>query len=224
MRARTMAPLLGLVMAVLALAQPSAAQDGDTTTTTASDAVTIGDGIFLTGAVITPLGDGQPRTLDAYQAAVFVQSFLAQAFFGGDDIVRDPPADLPVYRVEISGDWAGDVGVLTVHYADDGTTPYVAFPGLEVTPTPIDPPPAPANWFAAPPLAIEAFNGRGELQDTLGTQVTTTTTESNEEAASQGGGSDSSTTPILVGAAVAAALVGGGLWIRRRAPRAVPDG
>lgn len=235
MRVRTIALLLGLVMAGLALVPPVAAQDdddheGDTPTTSATlpDGVGIGDEIFLTGAVITPPDGAAPRTLDAYHAAVFVQSWLATAYFGGKEIVRDPPPDLPVYRVDITGSWVGTVGIQTVHYTDDGSTPYVAFPGLGPSPTMPDPPPEPSGWFAAFPRVIDAFNGEAELIETTGTQqaaaqqaaatstTTSTTSDTTEEAASPGGGSDPSVVWIAAALAGAAVLVGGGLWFRRR--------
>src|ERR687897_3380269 len=106
MRARSMFLWLGVALTMLlALAQPAHAQEDDhsdeeqpTTPITGPDgSIGIGDGIFLTGATITPVDGGEPRTLDAYQAAVFTQGFLAQAFFGPPDIKREPPADLPVY-------------------------------------------------------------------------------------------------------------------------------
>jgi MYXO-CTERM domain-containing protein len=185
--------------------------------------VAIGDGIFLTGAVITPLGEGEPRTLDAEQAGALAQTIIAQAFWGPAGIKQDPPPDLPVYRIELSGDFAGVVGVLTVHYTDDGTTPYVAFPGLVITPEPIDPPPDPENWFTVPRLAMDAFNGRGELADTSGrlSSPATTTPLAAEDASD--GGSDSSVLPIALAAGVAVLAVGG-LWALQRRRGGGPSG
>jgi hypothetical protein len=225
MRARSMFLWLGVALTVLLpLAQPAQAQEDDHSEDTPTVPVTgpegsvgIGDGIFLTGATITPVDGGEPRTLDAYQAAAFTQGFLAQAFFGPADIKQDPPADLPVYRVELAGDYAGDVGVMTVHYTDDGTKAYVAFPGLEVTPTPVDPPPEPSNWFVATKLTMDAFNGEGVVQESAGTQTTTTTTEQgSDDAAASEDDDDSPVVWIVAGVVAAAVLIGGGLWLRGR--------
>ena len=233
MRARSRLAAIGLVMASLLHGPQALAQDADGHDDTTSDTPTgtapegsvgIGDGIFLTGMVITP-PDGPPRTLDAEQAAAFTQAMLAQAYFGPPGIKKDPPADLPVSVVEISGQFLNDVGVLTVHYADDGTTPFVAFPGLVINPEPIDPPPAPEGWFMAPPLVRDAFNGTAELAQTDGAASTTTAPPVTEAAAASDDDSDSSALPIVAGIAALVVLAGGAVWLvrRRRTDGDAPD-
>ena len=185
MRVRTIAVLLlGPTIALTALALPASADEDHGSSTTSStpvpspEGVGIGDGIFLTGAVVTPPGDEPPRTLDAYDAAVFVQSWIASAYFGGEDFKREPPPpDLPVYRVDSTGEWGGSTaqGTVTVYYATDGTTAYIAFPGLAVWTDPAEAPP-PSGWFSPPARVIDAFNGDAELEETYGTQSATTTT------------------------------------------------
>jgi MYXO-CTERM domain-containing protein len=121
-----------------------------------------------------------------------------------------------VYRVDIEGYWAQDDGVVTVHYADDGTTPYVAFPGLAVTPEPLDPAPEPTNWFEAPERTLDAFNGEGELIDTTGTQQVTATTAPLEASASASSDDSDGLPTWIWGVVAAVVLAGGGVWLRRR--------
>ena len=83
----------------------------------------------FTGATISSPADPTPRSLNGYQAAVFVQSWLPAAFYGKPEL-RDPPADVPVYRVDIMGSWGGhpQLGTQTVYYASDGTSAFVSYP------------------------------------------------------------------------------------------------
>lgn len=210
----------GIGLSPAASAHEDPGHEDTPVTTTPEGAVGIGDGIFLTDGLITPPAGEAPRELDAYHTAVFVQSWLAAAFYGGEDIVRDPPPELPVYRVDSTGDWAGSVGTVTVYYATDGTTPYIAFPGLVVWTDESEVPP-PANWFVAPPNAIDAFNGVADLAPTLGVETATSvaTTASDEEGAL--GGTDSDTTeawPWALVGLTAAAAIATGVWFRRRSP------
>lgn len=206
MRSRTLAGLVALLCTGIITASPVQAQDDgqapDTTLRELPGAVTIGNGFSFTGAVITPPAGEDPRTLDAYQAAVFVQSWLPTSIFG-KDVRKDPPPDLPVYQIDIMGNWAGPVGTITVYFATDGTTPYVAFPQDQPVATePGGPPPLPADWFVPPARVIDAFNGDAELVDTAGTQTTTTTPESGGAPSD-----DSSTSSGWTWAAIAAAGV-----------------
>ncbi|MGQ0832865.1 MAG: hypothetical protein ACT4OV_14430 [Microthrixaceae bacterium] len=220
MRVRRIARLIALVVTgLLVAAGPSAAQDDhdDGTSTTApapEGSVGIGDGIYLTKAVVVA-PDGTTRSLDARQAAVFVQSWLASAFFGGPEIVADPPSDLPVYRVDSTGIWGtGGQGTVSAYYATDGTTPYIGFPGMVVWSDPSEIPP-PGQWFTAPTRVIDTFQGKGELQDTLGIDQDKrgpVTTGGDAPAAAD------DSTPVWVAiVAGALAVVGGGwVWFRRR--------
>jgi hypothetical protein len=219
MRPRTRAALLVIAVALLTAPPmaptPAAAQDPSTTNTTypvPEGAVQIGDGYSFTEAtVMSP--DGTTREMDAYDAAVFVQSWLGQAFFGGEEIVREPPGDLPVHRVDVEGAWAGPIGRLTVYYASDGTTPYIAFPqDQQVVTDPNAPPPEPSNWFVAPPRAIDAFNGDAELIETTGVQQITQVPP-EEQAAGESSDDDTPWAWIAVVAGVVV-LLGGGLIVR----------
>jgi hypothetical protein len=195
------------------------AQEGETTTTTIpvpDGAVPIGDGYSFTGATVTS-PDGTTREMDAYQAAVFVQSWLGQALFATDDIVKDPPPGLPVHRVDIEGQWgvSAPVGRVTVYFAVDGETPYVAFPQDQgVATDPSAPPPEPADWFMPLPRVVDAFNGDAELIDTTGTQQATSTTTTEEAAAGDGQDDDGSPWIWVAAGAAVVAVVGGFLLLR----------
>jgi hypothetical protein len=224
MRLRTIAMLmLGLAMAVPTLALPASAQEADGTSTTqgpGSDRVGIGDGIFLTGAVITPPGDEAPRTLDAYDAAVLVQSWMPAAYWGGTGLIAEPPPDLPVYRIDTRGEWGNPnaVGGVTVYFATDGTTAYVAFPGLVVWKDASGAPP-PSGWFTPPARVIDAFNGEAELEDSTGTQMATTPSmEPSDESAA--GDTDEATSEWPWATIASVAVLGGGLgFLLRRSRR-----
>src|SRR5215204_5864075 len=157
-RVRTIAVLVGLAVAALLSARPAAAQDdhGDEETTTTGcesgppGAVGIGDRLWLTGGVVTPPDGGATTELDAYQAAVFTQSWIGLAFVPDPGIAQDPPEGSPVTRVDLEGEWADQPGTVTVYYTTDGEQPFIAFPGLIVrTPEYPDPPP-PSNWYPVP--------------------------------------------------------------------------
>jgi hypothetical protein len=189
-------------------------------TSTTPGAVGIGDGLAFLGAVITTPGQ-PPREMNAYQAAVFVQSWVSEALFGSPDRTP-PPAELPVSRVEVTGDWAAaGTGQITVYYASDGTKAWIAYPEGQLPATAPTTPPPPGNWFVAPSRAIAAFNGEGELGETLGVfNATSTPTTAGDERGAGDSGSELS--PIWVVVVLAALLAGGLGWAvarsRRRAP------
>ena len=218
--------LSGVLLAGLASGWPVVAQAADETTTTAdplAGMVGIGDDYYFSGAVITPADGSAVRSLSAYQAAVFAQSWLPTAFFGGPDIVRDPPPDLPVTRVDISGQWGvpGDLGVTTVYYATGPGQVYVGWPQNQPrAAAPGEPPPPPGNWFLAPARVTDALEGKADLVETAGTQAAddylTATTEAGPQGADteSGEGADGA---VRVAAAVAASGVLIALvWRRRR--------
>jgi len=212
-------------MAGVGMGQPASAHEDpehEPAEITAPDgSVGIGDGIFLKEGVVIPPEREEPSSFDAYHTAVFVQSWLAAAFYGGQEIVQDPPPDLPVYRIDSTGEWSGNSGTVTAYFATDGTTPYIAFPGMVVWNDPSQIPP-PSNWFVAPPRVIDAFNGVADLVPSLGVEAANSTTTLNDEkvaADSAGdGSSDTETWPWIVVAATALAGGSGALWLRRRAP------
>ncbi len=229
MRVRT--SILLICVLLLAVAAPARAQDSSDPekgcTSTASgglpDTVGIGNGFFIAEATITPPNGAAVRTLDACAAAVFVQSWLARATYGPEDMLRDPPPEAPVYRVDVKADWNGMVGYLTVYYAEADGTPFIAWNQEQgIPPEPADPPPAPDPWFTGLPRVIDAFNGDAELIETQGvidaTSTTTTpgaaTTENTNGATDDGSGSGSPW--VWVAGAAAVVVVGGGLVLRRR--------
>ena len=227
MRLRAALGLCTIVVAGLAmvvLPAPAGADDGEheSTTTTASDpgAVGIGDGLAFTGAVVTPLAGGESRTLDGYQAAVFVQSWLATGVYGNkSDIQKDPPAEAPVYRVDVTGNWGGPTGTLTVYFAIDGKTAYVSWPENQEPSTVPTTPPPPSNWFSPPDRAVDAFNGTAKLVKTAGTVAAGSTPDASltEGLAAADPKRDSTTSPLVwVAVAAGFVLVAVGLWRWRR--------
>src|SRR5262245_13341388 len=98
---RTFVILVGIALGAVAFAPPAVAgTDAAPTTTpttaapiptTAPPGVGIGDDYYFTGAVITTPGAAN-RTLNAYQAATFVQSWLGEAVWG-TPTMQSPPAD-----------------------------------------------------------------------------------------------------------------------------------
>jgi hypothetical protein len=136
-----------------------------------------------TGAKITGPGLAAPRTLNAVQAATFVQSWLAPAIFGKPTI-GNPPPTLPVYRVDVTGLWGStDKRTLPIFYASQGDAVWISFPvtietGPASTPTTT---PTPTQWFLPPdaPQVKHAFEGTAKLISTAGTapaQITPATT------------------------------------------------
>lgn len=237
MRTRPKALALAvLTVALLWSAAPSVAQDpdghdgegGTTTPVSIPEGVGLDEGIFVTGAVVTPLDGGDTTRQDDYHAAVFMQSFLGTAYFGGPEVRRDLPPDLPIYRVDFSGTWVHTPGNVTAYYATDGVTPYISFTGFTVWTDPADAPP-PTTWFAPPERAIHAFNGEEDLVPTTGTYVATSIPQGSSEEASPPGSSPGAGSPgadapwpwIAAGAAVLVVLAG--VYRQRRRRRQLAD-
>lgn len=228
--------LLTSVAIVVAVAGPAIAQDeeeqdhaeeeGPTTSFTIPPGIGINEGIFIEGAVVTPPDGGPTRTMDEYQAAVFAQSWMGSAFFGDPNDVLDPPADAPVYRIDIAGTWNHQPGNVTAYFAQDGDTPYIAFPGIVVWSDPLAIPP-PSQWFVPPARVVETFQGEGELIDTSGREIATSIPGSGFDQAASGDGDGESDLPwvwIATGAGAALAAVGATALRRRRRPAdAEPD-
>jgi hypothetical protein len=232
MRKRLVALLLivlGLVLipSTIALAQTDSSTPGSSTSTTAvppisipPDGVDIGGGNKTTGAVITVNGDASSsRTLNAYQAAVFLQAWLPYALVAQNPVLEDPPAQLPVYRVDLTGTWGngGPTGAVAVYYASDGTKAWISFPNDQPpAPEPISPPP-PSHWFVAPQRTIDAFNGTATLVETQGVNAATASTLPPGEAKTSSGSSSSTAiwVALLVGLVIVL-LVGGFIMRRRR--------
>jgi hypothetical protein len=219
--------VLGLMTAGVAIAPNAGASAAQTETTQPSTvppgATAIDRNFWFTGATISSASDPTPRSLNDYQTAVFVQSWLPTAIFSTPE-KQDPPSTLPVYRVDIMGSWGGDqpqAGNQTVYYASDGTTGWMSYPqGQEVTSTPSATPPPPSNWFVVPQRTVDAFNGKGTLVDTAGTAEANTP---RTRATSDGSGSGSSSRSwvayaLVIGAAIV--IIGGGVMFfrRRRSP------
>ena len=223
-RVRTIALVLSAFTAGLLWMTPAGADDSDhaaegevtTTPTSIPEGIGLDEGIFVSGAVVTPLSGGESRVMSEYEAAVFVQSWMGSAFFCLECEKTAPPPELPVFRIDAAGSWAGDLGNVTAYYATDGTTAYIAFAGIEAWTDPSAIPP-PSSWFVPPARVIDAFNGDAELIETQGTQFATSVPVAPDEEAVGSNESRSSRPWLWVGAgAIAATVVGGGLLLRRR--------
>src|SRR4051794_153542 len=228
MRVRFMGGVAGAVALVTVGWFLASAANGavaqETTTTVPPGAVQIGDGFAFTGAVITSPAQPAPRMLDGYHTAVFVQSWFGDAFFG-HPLIQDPPPDLPVYRVDVTGTWGSPESRQTVYYASDGTTAWLSYPQEQpVSMTPPAPPP-PSNWFVAPPRVIAAFNGTATLEPTVGVQeaaLPSTTVAPGEAPAASSGSSGSAIWWALAAGAVVV-VVAAVLISRRRGRRPAAD-
>lgn len=184
--------------------------------------VAISGNYAFSGAVITGPGLSKPRTLNAYQSAVYVQSWLGSLYSGVTVVHEDPPAALAVYEVDVTGNWGGSIETRATFYASDGRRVWIAFPALDpITSTPGTRPAVIKGWFVALPRVRQAFAGTAKLVPTAGTQ-TPSTTVAPPTTAPAGSTTSGSKTPaglwitiLLVLAAVAAASY----WIgsRRRA-------
>jgi hypothetical protein len=190
-------------------------QPARTSPTTLPGSVKIDNGWAYTGAVITGPGLSQPRTLNAYQAAVFIQSWLGEAIFGHPQIVN-PPKSLGVYKVAVTGTWGSpNKATLPVYYASHGSTVWISFPAtVGATPsgaTPTTSPP-PAKWFVAPSRVKQAFEGTAKLVRTAGTETPTTAPVAAPVAVGHSGSSSTGWIIVLIAIGV---LVAGALMIPR---------
>jgi hypothetical protein len=205
----------GCALLIVSLAGAATAVPNDSTTTTL---VTISGDFAFSGAVITGPGLSKPRTLNAYQSAVYMQSWLGGLYSGAPVTHQNPPAALPVYEVDVTGNWGGTIETRSTFYASDGHRVWIAFPSLPpITKTPGTHPAVIRGWFVALPRVRQAFAGTAKLVETGGTQsvpTSTTTTTAPVSADARSGGSD-----IGLGIAIAlaaAAVAGGTLWLVRR--------
>ena len=231
--------LIGVLTVGLASGRPASAHEGEdheagepavASEDPLAGMVGIGDNLYFSGAVITP-GDGsEVRSLSAYQAAVFVQSWVGTAFFGGPESVEAPSKDLPVTRVDVSGQWGpGNLGVNTVYYAASADMVFISWPQEQpVVAAPGGPPPPQEDWFLAVPRVTDALEGKAKLIETAGTQqaddyLTATTEAEAAEAAetgpdgASGGSSNAASDAVRVAVAVVAAgVLIAVVWRRRR--------
>jgi hypothetical protein len=210
----------GFALLVVPMAGSATAAPNDTTTTTL---VTISGDFAFSGAVITGPGLSKPRTLNAYQSAVYMQSWLGSLYSGVPVTRRNPPPALPVYEVDVTGNWGGSVETRSTFYASDGRRVWIAFPSLApITSTPGTRPNVIRGWFVALPRVRQAFAGTAKLVETGGTQSATTTTTTPGSARTHRASSDRGVGLAIGLATGAAALAGIGVWlVRRRAGQRV---
>jgi hypothetical protein len=201
----------GCALLVVPMAGSLTAAPDDATTTTL---VTISGGFAFSGAVITGPGMAKPRRLNAYQTAVYMQSWLGSLYSGAPVTRRKPPAALPVYEVDVTGNWGGSVETRSTFYASDGRRVWIAFPALApITGTPGTRPAVISGWFVALPRVRQAFAGTAKLVQTGGTESLPTTTTARAATGSRNRGSDVGW-GIAIGLAVVA-VAGATLWLVR---------
>ena len=148
--------------------------EASTTSSTTPTSVEISGGYAFSSAVVHEPGTTATRKLDAYQAAVFVQSWIGDLYYG-KPAHTPPPANLPVSRVDVTGNWGGTYTTLAVFYATNGTQVWIGFPSQPMTTTPSTRPPAPGGWFVALPRVRQAYAGTAKLVLTGGVQAATST-------------------------------------------------
>lgn len=183
------------------------------------DTVGTDDLLYIARATITPPDDGPTRAVDVCDAAIFVQSWFGTAIFG-DAIPGTPPADAPVYRVDVEGDRAGTVGYVTGHHAEADATPNITYRQVPISPEQADPPPPQDPWFKSIEQVIDAFTGEAQLVRSQGvieassnTTPGASSTETAARAADPGSDADSSSPPG-VWVVAAAGATGVGLAVR----------
>jgi hypothetical protein len=212
----------GFALFLVFTAGAAAAAPADSPTTTL---VTISGDFAFSGAVITGPGMAKPRTLSAYQSAVYMQSWLGSLYSGAPVTRRNPPPALPVYEVDVTGNWGGSIETRATFYASDGRRVWIAFPAVApLTSTPGTRPAVIRGWFVALPRVKQAFAGTAKLVETGGTQSvptsTTPTTATPDSSDNRSGGADiGSGIAILAAAAAVAAIIFG--LVRRKAGQRV---
>ncbi len=214
-RGRSLRIVVPAVIAGLGILSSYVAAGAAETTSTTTQAVSIGSGLAFSGAVITGPHVAS-RPLNAYQSAVFMQAWIGDAFYGRPNH-ESLPARVPVYRVDVMGSWGGgtDFSVRAVYYASDGKQAWIAFPSPQITPSTGSP--ARLDWWVAPPRVIEAFVGTAKLVPTLGTGTSPSTSTVGRDAAKHTTGDVA--WPWIVGSVAAVAAVGGLIGWRRRSAR-----
>src|SRR5438128_11773750 len=100
---------LGLVAVASASAAAGRSAAGPATSSTTPTSVAISGNYAFAGAVITGSGLSRPRKLNAYQSAVYVQSWLGALYSGAPVVHEDPPAGLGVFEVDVTGNWGGSI-------------------------------------------------------------------------------------------------------------------
>jgi hypothetical protein len=189
------------------------------TSSTTPPSVAISGNYAFSGAVITGPGLAKPRTLNAYQSAVYVQSWLGGLYSGAPVVHHNPPAGLGVFEVDVTGNWGGSIETRETFYASDGHRVWVAFPALDpISSTPGTRPAVITGWFVALPRVRQAFAGTAKLVPTGGTQQASTTVPrtTTVPAGSTTTGSAPSTGLWIAILLALAVLVAAAYWIRSR--------
>jgi len=210
--------VLGFALLFVSTAGAAPSVPADSTTTTL---VTISGDFAFSGAVITGPGMPTPRTLTAYQSAVYMQSWLGALYSGAPITRRNPPPTLPVYEVDVTGNWGGSIETRATFYAADGRRVWIAFPALApITSTPGTRPAVIRGWFVALPRVRQAFAGTAKLVETGGTQ--TVPTSSTPATTTPAGTTPATTTPATTTPATTTPSQSGGLQPPSQAPTPAP--
>jgi hypothetical protein len=215
-RGRVVAATAVLVAALALVCLASAASGATTvssTSTTVPSRVQISSGFEFSGADVHTAAGRDTRHLNAYQAAVFVQSWIGAALYTHPKHER-PPATAPIERVDVTGTWGGgtDLATRAVFYASDGKNAYIAFPSSG------DVPAGSLDFWIAPSRTMGAFAGTEKLVPTAGTNTDTSAAPSSVAPPSASDGSHSSWSWVAaVLLVVLVALVIGVVVRRRRA-------
>ncbi len=205
--------LIAVVALSMSMSVPAGAQDTGTLSQ-------ISPGLAIVGASVSGNGPEAGRTLDSNQATAFLQAWLPNAVLGTPTL-ETPPTSLPVYQIEVDYTYEVAPGFITVNYASDGTTAWVALPAQELWPGAVVTPEQGDKWLRAPDGTVAAFHGQ-VVAETIPTAPPDTIAESS--------GSSSSDNPVgLVIAVVVAAVVVVGLVVlgvgrRRKTATEVDDG
>jgi hypothetical protein len=182
-------------------ARAQVSSDSSSVPSTTPTSVGIYPGFAFTGGDIAiPGSPNVVRHLDAYQSAVFVQSW-----FGAAVTTRvkheKPPTRAHIYRVAVTGSWdgAGTSSTRAVYIAIDGARAWVAWPGQASASL------GSLDWWVAPDRVVSAFNGTEKLVPTGGTDAlaSTTTTVRQDQAATHSGNGGTSALGVILAAAIA---------------------
>jgi hypothetical protein len=207
------AALASLALAAGALCAWSVSPAVAATTTTAKcPTPEIFEGITATGATVTTPG-AKPRTLDKDQATAFMQTWLAYSVFEKPPPER-PPAGLPISRLVVATDQAGQSAALLIFYATDGTKVWVGAPA----PAPAAPP-NDQKWIRAPKPAETSAAFAGNLGPICPVTAPSTTAKAATTTIAKATNASDNGAPwalIVIGIVV---VVGGGAVLVMRSRR-----
>lgn len=199
---RRLAPTAVVVSLMLAGATSTAGADGTSTV--------VSPGLNTTGATVTS-SDGTSRTVSSTDAAAMMQPLVSSMYFGTPSFT-EPPAGATrstiVFGWQFTAQPPPESGKLTVAYAQQGTTGWVALPPQVLWPGATIPEENADRWFVIGTGFVQAFDGQGTPQ----TFVPDSSSDGTPASTSSSSGS-----VVVVILAAAAVVILGLIWsIRRR--------